>query len=191
MPDPSNGYDAIADDVIAARGDIGAQLVRQWASEALEPGASILDLGCGSGWPIAQVLSDLGFEISGIDASARLLVAFEERFPEARSACEPIETSAFFNTSFDAIIAIGVLFLLPEDMQIRVISKIAQALKPGGHVLFSAPKQVCKWDDVLTQNQSRSLGEAAYLSAMKDAGMQPLTQLEDSGGNNYFAARKF
>jgi hypothetical protein len=63
--DPSNGYEAIAKIFIAGRGTgglIGARQVRQWA-ETLPPGASVLDLACGNGVPISQVLFDRGLAV--------------------------------------------------------------------------------------------------------------------------------
>src|SRR5215212_4178979 len=39
----------------------------------LPPGASILDLGCGSGEPIARHLIESGFDVSGVDASPTLI----------------------------------------------------------------------------------------------------------------------
>jgi 2-polyprenyl-3-methyl-5-hydroxy-6-metoxy-1,4-benzoquinol methylase len=63
---------------------IGAATVREW-SKALPRGSSILDLGCGHGVPISQVLIDDGFSLYGVDASAKMIAAFRGRFPHAEA----------------------------------------------------------------------------------------------------------
>src|SRR5580658_153445 len=54
--DPSNGYEEIAAQFIAARnGRIGAATVREWG-RTLPAGSAVLDLGCGHGVPVSQTL---------------------------------------------------------------------------------------------------------------------------------------
>lgn len=127
-----------------ARSNVGAQLVRYWARDNLPPSGCVIDVGCGSGLPITQVLIEEGFEVFGIDASPTLIAAFGRRFPDAQSACEAAQHSAFFHRKFDAAISIGLLILLTEDVQREVICRVANALEPGGRFLFSAPREVCE-----------------------------------------------
>ncbi|MEG3086129.1 class I SAM-dependent methyltransferase [Sphingomonas sp. PB4P5] len=136
--DHSEGYEAIAAQFIAARSDIDATFVRCWARENLQPSSSIVDVGCGSGVPIARALIEYGFTLFGVDASPSLLAAFRRRFPAAQSVCEAAEDSLFFNRTFDAALAIGLLFLLSADNQRKVVKRVAAALRPGG--LFCSPR---------------------------------------------------
>lgn len=53
----------------------------------------------------------------GIDAAPSLLRVFHERFPQCPVACEDIGTSSFFSRRFDAVVALGVMFLLPPVAQ--------------------------------------------------------------------------
>jgi len=39
----------------------------------LQPNANILDIGCGSGYPIAAYLIEHGFQVTGVDGSKELL----------------------------------------------------------------------------------------------------------------------
>jgi SAM-dependent methyltransferase len=163
--------------------------VRAWSQE-LPAGASILELGCGSGLPISRTLDELGFALAGIDASPTLMAAFRHHIPNAAWACEPAEDSSFFDSTFDAILAIGLLFLLPADAQREVIRRVGEHLGIDGRFLFTAPHQVCEWTDVLTGLQSRSLGTRGYETALRTAGMSIVETYTDEGENNYFAARK-
>ena len=186
-PDPSRGWDAIAQEFIAARSDIGADIVRQWATR-LPPGAAVLDIGCGSGAPVAEALVAAGFRVFGVDASPTLVAEFRRRLPAAEVVCEPAETSRLFDRRFDGAVAIGLLFLLPAEDQRAVIARVAAALHPGGRFLFTAPRQACDWTDSLTGQPSLSLGEDAYRRTLEQAGLHLTGVRTDAGGNHYFDA---
>lgn len=185
--DPSRGWNAVAADFIAARSDVGADVVQRWAGR-LPPGGAVLDIGCGSGEPVATTLAAAGLKVWGVDASPALVDAFRRRLPHARVACEPAETSAFFGRRFQGAVAIGLLFLLPAADQLRLISRVAGVLEPGGRFLFTAPRAACEWRDSLTGGRSRSLGEAVYREALAQAGLQLAGIARDAGGNDHFDA---
>ncbi len=186
--DKSNGYEEIADQFIASRNPvIGAETVRQW-STILPRSAAILDLGCGHGFPISQVLVDEGFTVYGIDTSPTMVAAFRKRFPDAHARCESVEESDFFGCQFDAVVAWGLMFLLAEDVQATLIRKVAHALKPGGRFLFTAPREIGQWADLKTGRQSISLGKAAYEDLLKTEGFAMEGEQLDGGSNYYYLA---
>ncbi|ACY13942.1 class I SAM-dependent methyltransferase [Haliangium ochraceum] len=185
--DSANGYEAAARAFIAQRSDIGANTVREWA-RALPAAAAILDLGCGHGWPNAHALLSTGYAVYGVDAAPALVAEFRRRCPQVQVACESLEESRFFGRSFDGVIAIGVMFLLPADTQRALIGKVATALRPGGRFLFSAPAENCAWTDVLTGRASRSLGARVYREALAEAGLTLVGGYRDEGANHYYDA---
>lgn len=188
MPiDPSHGWNAVAQRFIQARSRIGADTVRRWAKQ-LPPAGDILDVGCGSGAPIATALVEDGFRVFGVDASPALVAEFRRRLPSAEVVCEPAETSGLFQRKFDGAVAIGLLFLLPAEDQRQVIGNVARAMKPGGRFLLSAPRLACEWVDTLTARPSRSLGEAEYRRVLDQAGLRLPGHFVDEGGNDYFDA---
>jgi 2-polyprenyl-3-methyl-5-hydroxy-6-metoxy-1,4-benzoquinol methylase len=190
-PDKSNGYEEIAAAFATARdlSSVGASVVAEW-SRALPAGGTVLDVGCGTGVPVTQVLVDRGFLVYGVDASPTLVAAFRVRFPNAPVECAAAEDSAFFKRQFDAVIAWGLLFLLDEEAQRKLIHKIASVLQPGGRFLFTAPSQTCSWRDNMTGQLSISLGHDAYQTALQAAGL-PLTGTRpDEGENHYYFAQK-
>jgi cyclopropane fatty-acyl-phospholipid synthase-like methyltransferase len=180
-------WEEVADQFVAARSRIGVTTVCDWA-RSLPHGAAILDLGCGDGVPIAHALIAEGFNVHGVDASPRMVAGFRRRFPSAPVACEPAEESSFFGRTFDGIVAVGLIFLLPDTAQRALITRVAAALAPGGRFLFSAPAQACRWTDTLTGRTSISLGAATYREALRDAGLTVTATYEDEGANHYYAA---
>jgi 2-polyprenyl-3-methyl-5-hydroxy-6-metoxy-1,4-benzoquinol methylase len=162
MRDKSNGYEAIAGSFVCARTpSIGPKVVRAWAKR-LDPGASILDIGCGYGVPVSETLLQEGFHVYGVDASESLVAQFGARFPGVMVECNTVEDSRFFDRTFDAIVAWGLFFILAPETQRILMAKVARALNPGGHFLFTSLRGVCSWEDEMTGLTSISLGHAAY-----------------------------
>lgn len=185
--DNAKTWDAVASEFAAARSSVGSEIVRQWAS-GLRPGSEVVDIGCGSGVPISQALIDAGFTVFGIDASPTLLAMFCQRFPQAHARCETIQSSTLFDRKFDGAVAVGLLFLLSESDQRRMIDKVGQVLRPGGSFLFSAPRIQCEGRDIQTGQLSLSLGEVEYRHMLNTAGMLLRNEYVDKGGNQYFDA---
>ncbi len=189
MPeDMSNGYEAVAEEFMAVRSKSGLATVRRWAS-SLPRGGSVLDVGAGSGEPLTAALIEQGFDVSAVDASSKMVAVFQRRFPNVDVACEPAERSTFFNRTFDGILAIGLVFLLPANSQRKLIRRMAGALKPRGRLLFSAPRQVCTWDDLLTCQPSSSLGADEYCRILASSGLYSVGEHVNEGEINYYEAR--
>lgn len=186
MIDRSNGWDAIADTFMTMRSAAGVDVVQRWARQ-LPRTATVVDVGCGSGDPISRTLIDAGFTVFGIDASPRLVGAFRSRFPDHRVACETAEDSAYFDRTFDAAIAIGLVFLLSAKAQQAALVRMASAVGSGGRILFSAPEQPCQWTDTLTGRPSLSLGTQRYARIMAAVGQRLQTTCADGGGNHYLS----
>jgi 2-polyprenyl-3-methyl-5-hydroxy-6-metoxy-1,4-benzoquinol methylase len=188
--DKSNGYEEAAETFMSTRNPrIGVITVREW-SHMLPPRSSILDLGCGHGVPISQTLIEEGFTVYALDASARLMSAFRKSFPYVPAECSAIEDSVFFQRTFDGVVAWGLMFLLPADVQSVVIHKIARALNPGGRFLFTSPKEAITWIDTLTGRESMSLGVERYQEILRAADLILSGEHIDEGGNHYYSIFK-
>jgi len=192
-PDKSNGYEEIASIFISGRGrnhsGVGASVVADW-SQQLPDRATVLDLGCGNGVPISQALIERGFNVYGVDASARMVAAFRARFPTVPVECAAVEDSDFFGRTFDGVVAWGLFFLLDAEVQRRLIAKVAAVLPSGGRLLFTSPSQSCSWADAMTGRTSISLGYEAYRKALEAEGMSLVGTRLDEGENHYYFAQK-
>ena len=196
MTDRSNGYEGVAVAFLAGRGRapstaIGASAVRDWA-RTLPPGATVLDLGCGSGMPITKVLVDEGLNVYAVDASPSFVQAFRNNLPEIPVACEAVEDSLFFGRMFDGVVAWGLIFLLRAEEQRRLIQRVAAILVPGGRLLFTscAGTEPLVWNDAMTGLESRSLGAVEYRRALSSVDLSLIREYEDEGENHYFDALK-
>jgi 2-polyprenyl-3-methyl-5-hydroxy-6-metoxy-1,4-benzoquinol methylase len=188
--DKSNGYEEAAERFMSARNPgIGAATVREW-SQTMEPNSSILDLGCGHGVPISQVLTEEGFTVYGVDASPKLIAAFRTRFPDLQAECSSVERSEFFRRRFDGVVAVGLMLLLRPEIQKIVIGKVAKALSPGGRFLFTSPREAVSWSDALTGRVSISLGVEQYERLLRADGLVLVGEKSDEGENHYYSVSK-
>src|SRR5262245_9563283 len=124
MIDRSNGYEGVAAEFLASRGRscstaIGARRIRDWA-RTLPRGAAVLDLGCGPGLPLTEVLVIEGLNVYGVDASPSFVEAFRNNLPGTPVVCEAVEESTFFDRMFDGVLSWGLIFLLPAEEQRRL-----------------------------------------------------------------------
>lgn len=147
MTDRSSGYERVATEFLEGRGRapstaIGTTRVREWA-RTLPRGAAVIDMGCGTGLPITKVLVTEGLNVYAVDAAPSFVEAFRRNLPGIPVACESVEDSPFFGRTFDAVIAWGLMFLLPPDGQRRLIQRMADV--PGGRLLFTSEVGPLVW----------------------------------------------
>jgi len=83
----------------------------------LQPGASILDLGCGSAEPIARYFIEKGCHVTGVDSSPALIDLCKSRFPDQNWIVNDMRTLAL-GQRFGGILAWDSFFhLCPEDQR--------------------------------------------------------------------------
>jgi SAM-dependent methyltransferase len=190
MPDRSNGYERVAVEFLACRGScrstgVGVNAVRKWA-RTLPHGAAVIDLGCGPGFPITEVLVSEGLNTFGVDAAPSFVEAFRRNLPNTPIVCQAVQESRFFDRTFDGVLAWGLMFLLSREDQECLIRRIAEVLAPGGRLLFTSPAEPLVWNDGMTGLESRSLGAEEYRKQLSAVGLSIALEYEDEGQNHYF-----
>jgi SAM-dependent methyltransferase len=192
--DRSSGYEAVSEEFLARRGNsitrstgIGVKEVRKWARTLARSG-SVIDLGCGPGYPITTVLVEEGLRVFGVDAAPSFVAAFQRNLPGTPVICEAVQESRLFDRTFDAGLAWGLMFLLQAEEQQRLIHRFAEILVPGGRLLFTSPAKPAVWNDGMTGLGSVSLGAEQYRKLLAAAGISIREEYEDEGENHYFDA---
>ncbi|NTA36411.1 class I SAM-dependent DNA methyltransferase [Agrobacterium salinitolerans] len=103
----------------------------------LPKGASILDIGCGSGEPIAGYFIASGYEVTGIDASLPLVELCRKRFPGNLWAVADMRKLAL-GRRFDGLIAWHSFFHLTVEDQRRMFGIFHQHANDGAALMFTA-----------------------------------------------------
>ena len=194
--DLSNGYEAISAEWLARRGNsktrssaIGVKEVRRWA-KTLPRGSSVVDLGYGPGFPITVVLVEEGLRVFGVDAAPSFVAAFQRDLPGTPIVCESVLESRFFDRTFDAVLSIGLMFLLKPEEQHHLIRRFADVLVPGGRLLFTSTAKPHVWNDGMTGMESIGLGAEEYRRQLSAVGLSVINEYEDVGENHYFEVLK-
>lgn len=168
---------------------VGAKTAGQWA-RSLQPNSSVLEIGCGGGIPVTQTLVEAGLNVWAIDSSPTLVRAFRDRYPGIPVKCVSVLESDFFKRNYDAVISIGMIFLLNKEGQLKMLSRVAEIIRSGGHFLFTAPVEIGEWADAVTGQKCLTLGEEVYLTALRNSGFGEVRCYCDRGKNNYYEVKK-
>jgi cyclopropane fatty-acyl-phospholipid synthase-like methyltransferase len=122
-------------------------------AEKLKPGATILDIGCGSGRDLLW-FKNRGFNVIGFERSHGLA-----SLARKNAGCEVLEgdfeSYDFSRQTVDAIVLVGALVHLPHSKVPAVLNSINRALKDDGKLLLSLKKG--------TGNTSDFQGRVFYL----------------------------
>ena len=108
--DRCNGYESVSKEFLGRRGNstqstgIGVKEVRSWA-RTLPPNCSVIDLGCGPGFPITTVLVEEGLDVCGVDAAPSFAATFQRNLPGTPIICEAVQEFRLFDRTFDAVLA--------------------------------------------------------------------------------------
>jgi len=101
------------------------------------PPGKILDVGCGSGEPIARHFIEKGYEVTGIDFVEEMLAMCRARFP--RMTWRSMDMRHLdLAERFDAVIAWDSFFHLGPDDQRAMFRRFSRHTAAGGVLLFTS-----------------------------------------------------
>ncbi|MDP3268899.1 MAG: class I SAM-dependent methyltransferase [Legionella sp.] len=113
----------------------------------IPPKGTILDLGCGTGEPIAQFFIEKGFKVAGVDGSQKMIELCKKRFPSERWIVSDMRTINL-HQQFDAVLAWHSFFHLDHDSQRNMFKKFVSHIKPGGVLAFTSGEEEGEvWSD--------------------------------------------
>lgn len=116
----------------------------------LEPGAAVLDVGCGTGSLAIAAKRRVGPDgaVTGIDASPEMLARAVNKARKAGTAVRfeeaPAQALPFPAARFDAVLSTVMFHHLPRTSREQCAREMKRVLKPGGRAFivdFAAPAQ--------------------------------------------------
>ncbi len=102
----------------------------------LPQGASLLDLGCGSGIAIAAYFLEAAFDVTGIDYSDSMIALAKAHYPQGTWHVQDIRYIQL-NQRFDAVYSWHGFFHLSVEEQKEALPKIAGLVKSGGSLMLT------------------------------------------------------
>ncbi|RYH06959.1 class I SAM-dependent methyltransferase [Tropicimonas sp. IMCC6043] len=122
-----------------AQGRAKSLFERNWLDRfrTSAPGPRILDLGCGTGDPIALYLAGCGCVVTGVDGAASLCALFAAALPGATVHHADMRGLSL-GTRFDGILAWDSFFHLAPADQRAMFATFAAHAAPGAALMFTS-----------------------------------------------------
>lgn len=118
---------------------------RKIAERYIEPGQTVLEIGCGTGALAAQ-MSGRGARVVGIDVSERMLALARQAVPKAEFLhLSATEIERLGTERFDRIVSTLAFSELSDDELEYVLRSARSLLKPGGRLIVADEVLPASW----------------------------------------------
>ncbi len=160
----------------------------------LKGGRSILDLGCGSGQPIAGYFIDNACQITGVDGAAAMINIAQKTFPEHTWLAADMRKLPLLG-QFHGLIAWHSFFHLKPEDQYPMFATFSRLCRPGAALMFTSGTTRGEAIGTLEGQPlyHGSLDSAEYDRLLRVNGFDVIDHVEEdptSGGATIWLARK-
>lgn len=157
--------------------------------------SQILDLGCGSGKPIAAYLIEQGHSVVGIDSSDVMIEMAQQNFSEQTWIQADMRT-LMLDQTFQGILAWDSFFHLNHDDQRQMFEQFSQFAEQGTMLMFtSGPDEGESIGEMFGEAlYHASLSQQEYRTLLKKHGFEVVKMVaedQDCAGHTVWLAQKF
>ena len=141
----------------------------------LEPGSRVLDIGSGTGRPVAADLTAAGHRVTGLDVSSRMVEIAREQVPGATFVHVDVRRWTSPEASWDAVCAFFPFLQMPRGDTAAVLADVGRWLVPGGWLaLVTVPMDAegVPVDFLGSRVELTSFSPAALQEHVRAAGLQ-------------------
>lgn len=154
----------------------------------LEPGNSLLDVGCGTGGVTLPARTRVGRNGSaaGIDPAPEMIAIARRKAKRAGLEIDfrigVIESLPFPDNTFDVVTSSLMMHHLPPHLQAKGLAEIRRVLKPGGRILIADMRRPSTspmkrfFGMLLQHGHSNRFGVEDLLKPLKEAGFGAVEQ---------------
>ncbi len=121
-----------------------ASAMREEAADlaAIQPGESVLEVGCGTGELTRRARARAGSTalVCGIDPAVEMIGVARDKSDRAKLGIDyrvaAIEALPFADATFDVVLSSLMMHHLPDDLKPVGLAEVRRVLKPGGRLLI-------------------------------------------------------
>lgn len=150
--------------------------------------ATILDVGCGAGWPVDNLLTQAGHEVVGVDSARAMIAEARRRVPEASYIVKKIEDLQAGEYRVEAVVSFYALFHTPRGKHGEILKKLVGCLTPKGYLLITMGDREWEgWHELYGQKVwSSQWGTKKNRELVEQAGAKIIfDELATSGGERH------
>jgi len=146
----------------------------------LAPQGVVLDLGCGSGQPLARYFVERGFSVVGVDSSPAMIALFRRNLPEQEALGADMR-SLVLHRVFDGLMAWDSFFHLSPEHQRAMFPIFAAHTQSGAPLLFTSGPEHGEAIGELEGEPlyHASLAPAEYRDLMQASGFECIAHLAE------------
>ena len=110
----------------------------EWMISQLPRNAKVLDVGCGTGKPVCELLADAGIDVNGIDITPKMIEIANVQVPKAKfEVADARDWEPPSGMQFDGVISCFAFIAAVTQTDIRgLFPRVYNWLKPGGVFVF-------------------------------------------------------
>ena len=163
-------------DTFVFRGQVRELRQRTATLARMQPGETVLDVGCGTGTLAIEVARRVGRagRVAGVDPGTQQIARAHAKAARRHVSIEfqigVIEHLAFPDQTFDVVLSTLMMHHLPASLKRQGLAEIARVLKPGGRLVIAD----------FTRKQERQSQAARFHAG--GSGMQELAAIVSDAG---------
>lgn len=165
---------ALAQEYASHRSGYSHELYDTIAEFGLRRGATILDVGCGTGIACEPFAMN-GFPVTGVDSSEAMLAAASQRLPSATFVKGEAEALPFPNERFDVVISAQTFHWVDRA---RALAEAGRVLRHGGIIAVW-------WKHLMGQDAIKQIRDEVFLAL----GKQPPESGLGGGFREFYASQ--
>lgn len=181
-------YDKIAKAYLANRTKLKSAKYVQQLLKYLPKKSLILDLGCGAGVPIDDILLKAGHGVIGLDISSEQIKSAKKFCRGGEYLTRDILDLQEREYQVQAVISFYTLFHIPKNEHLKMLKIIASFLPPKGMLLITMGDREFEGEHVMHGSPmwSSQYGTAKNASLVEAAGFKILlNEIDTSGGERH------
>lgn len=175
------------------RSSFSERKIMEWILDQLSAGNELLDLGCGSGYPIGEYFLKSDIKVTGIDLAPSMIEIAKTDYPNGQWTVDDMR-SLNLKKRFNAIICWDSFFHLRIDEQIQMFPLFKNHLNPNGILVFTSGPERGEAIGDMNGNAlfHASLDEAEYRALLKENSFEVeryLKEDKDYGGHTIWLCK--
>lgn len=184
----AQGYNQIAGTYLAARGRLKSGKYIQKLLQYLPKQSTILDLGCGAGVSVDDILLKAGHEVIGIDISSEQISLARKHCPRGQYMVGNIQELKVGEYQVQAVVSFYTFFHIPRNEQGKMLKTLASFLPTSGMLLITMGDREFEGVHTLygTPMWSSQYGTAKNSAMVEASGFNIIMdELDMSGGERH------